>query len=253
MHSESHQVNKPWFQQWFDSHYYHLLYQDRDNAEARYFIDNLLSYLPISKGARLLDMACGIGRHAEYLAESGYQVIGFDIAEDQIKQAKKKENDNLCFYRHDMRKPFNLGSFDTILNLFTSFGYFEEDSDNHHVLVNVNNALKVGGFLVLDFMNLHYVLNNLKPQETREFDGVTFHLNRYLENGFVKKDIVVNDKDRIHHFKEKVRALDIDNFEGYMKDAKFTIHKVFGNYDLEVFNSKSSERLIILAEKQGHV
>lgn len=253
MHSDFDQVDKPWFQQWFDSRYYHLLYQDRDDGEARYFLGNLFTYLALPTAARLLDMACGSGRHGECLANLGYQVVGFDIAEAQIKEAKAKENEKLCFYQHDMRKPFHLGKFDTILNLFTSFGYFENDKENQDVINNVNAALEVGGLFVLDFMNVNYVLNNLKPKETLEFNGVTFHLNRYWENGFVKKDIVVNDQERIHHFKEKVRALDLDNFESYMKEAKLSIQKVFGNYDLEPFDSNNSERLIIIAEKQGHV
>ncbi len=245
-------IDNPWFQEWFDSPYYHLLYQDRDESEAEYFLSNLLKYLQLSIDSRILDMACGNGRHAAYLADQGYEVVGFDIADAQIKAAKHKARSNLRFFKHDMQKPFQLGKFDLILNLFTSFGYFEEDETHQQVLNNVASSLNPGGLLVLDFMNVHYILNNLKPTETQYRDGVTFYINRYPENGFVKKRILVDDHGRFHHFKEKVRALELENFEEYLKEANFTIQKLFGNYDLDRFDPGHSERLIIIAEKQGH-
>jgi len=250
---DSHQTDKPgWFQEWFDARYYHLLYKDRDEAEARFFLDNLLTFFAFPEEARILDMACGNGRHAAYLAELGYQVVGFDIAKGQISQARHYNMPNLQFYRHDMRAPFQLGNFDVIINLFTSFGYFDDSTDNQKVMSNAAASLSTGGLFVIDFMNIHYILNNLKPNETRYQEGVTFRINRYLEDGFLNKSIEVEDNGKKHHFKEKVRALTLDNFEVLLKAANFTIQQVFGNYALEAYDPAHSERLIIIAEKQDH-
>lgn len=248
----SNEKAQPWFKAWFDTPYYHLLYQDRDEAEARFFLDGLVNQLNLPKGARILDMACGNGRHAHYLAKLGYQVVGFDIADAQVQKARQLENNNLAFYQHDMRYPFNLGSFDLVLNLFTSFGYFEEEETHKQVIQNVADALEPKGLFIIDFMNVHYILNNLKPAETIEKNGVTFHVNRYKEHGFVKKRILVEDGNRNHLFKEKVRAFTLENFEVLLKEANFTLQNLFGSYDLADFDPQQSERLIIIAEKNHH-
>ena len=112
----------PWFEDWFDSPYYQLLYKDRDEEEARGFIDHLLDYLNLPSNSRILDVACGNGRHAVHIAKKGYQVVGLDLAEAQIEEARVHENDQLSFHQHDMRQPFQLGQFDAIFNFFTSFG-----------------------------------------------------------------------------------------------------------------------------------
>ena len=252
MFAGTNKTDKPWFKEWFDSPYYRLLYSERDEAEARKFINNLLKYLPLAGDGRILDLACGNGRHSVYLAELGYQVVGVDIAENQIKQAKPYENENLSFYKHDMRKPLNLGYFDVLLNLFTSFGYFELDEEHEQVIRNVEKSLKSGGWFLIDFLNVYKAVNNLRPHEIIHKSGCTFHINRYLENGFIKKDILVEDENKNLHFKEKVRALTLHNFEEYLKGTNFTVQKIFGDYNLNGFDPHKSERLIIAAQKNDH-
>ncbi|MGZ4035978.1 MAG: class I SAM-dependent methyltransferase, partial [Bacteroidia bacterium] len=95
-----------WFEGWFDSPYYHLLYKNRDYSEAELFIDNLLSFLKPEQGARFLDIGCGKGRHSIYLNKKGFDVTGIDLAENSISCAKQSENEHLHFYVHDMRKIF---------------------------------------------------------------------------------------------------------------------------------------------------
>ena len=118
-----------WFASWFDTDYYHILYKDRNDDEAQQFMDNLTHYLNLPEEAKILDLACGKGRHSIYLNSLGFDVTGADLSENSIAEASKFSNKNLRFKEHDMRISFE-EKYDAIFNLFTSFGYFENDADN---------------------------------------------------------------------------------------------------------------------------
>src|SRR5687768_8108297 len=85
---------KEWYETWFDSPYYHILYSHRDNLEASNFLNNLISFVKPSRGARILDVACGKGRHSIYLNDQGFDVTGFDLSEQSIEHNKPYENEN---------------------------------------------------------------------------------------------------------------------------------------------------------------
>ena len=120
-----------WFTSWFDTPFYHILYKDRDHAEAQHFMDTLTEYLNIPEGGSILDLACGKGRHSIYLNTLGFDVTGADLSENSIVFAKQFENNTLHFEVHNMCKPFNK-PFDAVFNLFTSFGYFEKNEASLH-------------------------------------------------------------------------------------------------------------------------
>src|SRR5690606_3293150 len=145
-----------WFASWFDTPYYHILYKDRDYEEAQLFMDNITGYLNLPEDAKILDLACGRGRHSIYLNKLGYDVTGADLSENSIKEASKHTNDKLHFVVHDMRDTCN-EKYDAIFNLFTSFGYFESDDDNLTTLKAIHNSLTEYGFAVIDFMNVHKI------------------------------------------------------------------------------------------------
>src|SRR6476620_1008681 len=107
---------KKWFQNWFNSPYYHILYKQRDDEEAELFIDNLCSFLKPAREARMLDIACGRGRHAIYLNKKGYDVTGIDLSISSIKFAQQHENPKLHFAVHDMRHLFYINYFDFAFN-----------------------------------------------------------------------------------------------------------------------------------------
>src|SRR5688500_7812392 len=119
-----------WFGKWFDSSFYHQLYANRDENEAKAFIDELLLELQPVEAASMLDLGCGSGRHARYLAAQGFNVTGIDLASSSIRTAKQFKMENLQFYRHDMRVPFGYDRYDFVFNFFTSFGYFKEEREN---------------------------------------------------------------------------------------------------------------------------
>ena len=237
-----------WFESWFDSPYYHILYQHRDESEARFFLDNLLNDLKIPQQSSILDLACGKGRHSIYLYSKGYKVTGADLAPESIQLANQSATEGLNFVVQDMRNPLPDVQFDAIFNLFTSFGYFENESENLSVLNAVCHNLKPdNGIFVLDFMNVVKVISKLVLFEIKEIQGISFELRRFVENKKIIKEIRFNDKGHAYFFREMVNAFELKDFERMFEAVGFRIQKVFGNYALEPFDPATSDRLILIA------
>ncbi|MBB6609647.1 class I SAM-dependent methyltransferase [Pontibacter sp. Tf4] len=243
------QQEQEWFSTWFDSPYYHILYQNRDDQEAQQFMDKLLTYLHPKPHEKVLDLACGKGRHSVYLNQKGYDVTGLDLSEQSIAYAKQFENERLHFAVHDMREVYQPESFDFILNLFTSFGYFENETENVVALCAVASTLKHGGKLVIDFMNTNLTIANLVAEEVKVVEGIEFHIHRGVENGFIVKTIRFSDKGEDYCFEERVRALRLEDFMEYFGMAQLRLAEVFGDYDLHSFKPESSERMIFVLKK----
>lgn len=234
-----------WFASWFDTPYYHILYKERNYREAQVFMDNLTHYLNLPEKAKVLDLACGKGRHAIYLNQLGFDVLGVDLSENSILEAQKNTNDYLHFRVHDMRVPF-AEKFDAIFNLFTSFGYFENDDDNLKTLVAIKESLSEYGFAAIDFMNVTNVIANLVPEETKTVDGIDFHIKRYYIDDHIYKEIDFEDKGEQFHFTEKVKALTLQCFQELMAEAGIYLLDTFGDYKLRKFHKTESERLIMI-------
>ncbi|MGQ7947039.1 class I SAM-dependent methyltransferase [Flavobacterium sp. WC2509] len=234
-----------WFASWFDSPYYHILYKERNYREAQLFMDNLTHYLNLPEKAKVLDLACGKGRHAIYLNQLGFDVIGADLSENSIAEANKNQNKNLHFQVHDMREKFE-DKFDAIFNLFTSFGYFENDEDNFVTLKAMKESLTEHGFAVIDFMNVNQVIANLVPEEVKTVDGIDFNIKRHLTDGHIYKVIDFHDQGQHYHFTEKVKALTLNDFEVMMEEAGIYLLDIFGDYKLKKFHKTESERLIMI-------
>lgn len=238
-----------WFETWFDSPYYHTLYKHRDDGEAELFIKNLIDFFNPNTSARFLDLACGKGRHSVYLNKKGFDVTGIDLSAESIKYASDFENDHLHFYVHDMRKLFRTNYFDYILNLFTSFGYFEHDRDEESTIHAIAAGLKPEGIFVIDFFNAKKVIDNLKPYEEIVIEGIKFTINKKHENGFIIKEISFSDKGKDFKFEEHVKALSLQHFEKYFATNNLKTVHLWGDYNLGKFDANSSDRLIIVAKK----
>ncbi len=238
-----------WFVDWFNSPYYHILYSNRDHKEAELFIDNLISLLNPPTDTNFLDLGCGKGRHSIYLNAKTYTVTGIDLSEESIAYAKQFESDSLHFQVHDMRKIFQENKFDFILNLFTSFGYFENEEDNFDAIHAVYKALKPNGIFVLDFLNVEKVIPCILAHETKSLNGIEFNIEKKIENNFIIKDIRFNDKGNSYHFQECVKAITLDTFKKYFSNNNLKIVDLRGNYNLDTFDTKHSDRLILIAQK----
>lgn len=234
-----------WYASWFDTSYYHILYEDRDYAEAHQFMDNLTQYLNLPENGKILDLACGKGRHSIYLSSLGYDVTGVDLSVNSIAYAKQHENEKLHFEVHDMCRPFN-DQFDAVFNLFTSFGYFDRTEDNLNTIKAIRDDLNESGFGVIDFMNSDYVIENLVPEDVKTVDGIDFHQKRYVEDGYIIKDINFTDKGEDFHYQERVKAKTLADFEALFEEAGVYLLDIFGDYKLRKFHKGTSERLIMI-------
>ena len=238
-----------WFSEWFDSKYYHILYKNRDQQEAESFLKNLSKLELFKKNSKIIDIACGKGRHSLFLSELGYDVTGVDLSKNSIKHAKQFEKENLKFDVADMRETYKNNSFDVSLNLFTSFGYFNNKEDDFLAIKAMSGNLKNDGVLIIDFLNSKKVIDSLVKQETKEIDGVQFNITRKFEDNFIIKNIEVNNDEENIFFQEKVKALTKESFSEFLIFAGLQIINTFGNYKLDEFNPETSDRLIIIAKK----
>jgi SAM-dependent methyltransferase len=241
---------KNWFQNWFNSPYYHILYQKRDEEEAEFFIDNLCSFLKPKSGAKMLDIACGRGRHAIYLNKKGFDVLGIDLSIASIKFAKQFKNKTLDFFVHDMRHLFYTNYFDFSLNLFTSFGYFETDKDHINALKSFRKSLKKDGKLVIDYMNSQKIINRLVTKESKEIDGINFHISRTVKEGKIIKTIDFEHHKKHFSYQEIVKDFKLADFERLFDAAGLSISHIFGDYKLNNFDINESDRLIFICEKK---
>lgn len=244
-------MSAKWYQKWFDSPYYHILYHQRNDTEAEYFIDHICQHLKPQPDARILDIACGKGRHSVYLNRKGFDVTGIDLSQSSIKYAKQFENKKLQFFEHDMRNLLYINYFDIAMNLFTSFGYFENEIDNLNALKSFRKSIKSNGALVLDYFNSEKILKNLTEHEEKTIEGITFHITKTVKDGKVIKTIEFKDKGQRYKFREEVQAFNFSDFERLFKMSGFSIVSVFGNYNLEPFNVKESDRLIFICNKHN--
>jgi SAM-dependent methyltransferase len=242
---------RDWFEDLFYTHYYHLLYNHRNESEAKFFMNNLLDFIHLKKMGKILDAACGKGRHSIYLNSQGYNVTGIDLSATSIAQASKSENETLSFFEHDIRLPFRINYFDSVFNLFTSFGYFQKHEDNMACLSNFFNALKPGGYFLFDFLNSNCVVANFKENAAPEVikkENIEFTIQKKIENNFIIKDIKINDTGKEFYFQEKVQLIKREEIIDWLKSIGFEIIATKGNYQLSDYTN-NSERLIIIAQK----
>lgn len=238
-----------WFKDWFNSKYYHILYKNRNQIEAKLFLDKLINYLPIQKNQKIIDVACGKGRHSIYLNRLGFNVHGVDLSKKSIDIAKKYENKSLQFSIHDMRKGYKANYFDLSINLFTSFGYFSNNQDDQDAINAMSSNLKENGILIIDFMNVNNVIANLLHKEKKIIQNIEFNIKREIKKNYIIKNINIKDKKKNEVFQEKVKMLTLDDFLFLIKNANLKIIDIFGDYKLNPFNTQKSERLILICKK----
>lgn len=241
-----------WFEKWFGSPYYRILYQNRDELEAQEFVESLLQYLQPPPGSSMLDIACGEGRYARQLAEHGYRVTGIDISQESIAAAKAFEAADLEFFVQDMRLPFITNYFDYAFNFFTSFGYFAHDRDHDLAARAFAGALRKDGILVIDYLNRDYVVSNLVAEEIIHRGSYTFSISRKLERNHFVKDIRFSDADgKPRHFTESVAAFSLADFSRMMRAAGMSQVGTFGDYQLNAYHPLDSPRLIMIFKKKN--
>jgi len=239
-----------WFEKWFNSPMYEKLYSHRNMDDAARLARIIKNIIPVQTHNNLLDLACGRGRHSILLAKKGYGVTGIDLSDTAIRKAKaharREEIKNVQFRTGDMREYPGL-TFDAVVSLFTSFGYFLDDGENIRVLVNIRSMLKDNGLFLLDYLNPEHVEKTLVPAETKTIDGITFTIERKIEENMVFKTISLTNPETgepILHT-ERVKLYDLDWFRSHLKESGLKITDVYGNYDGDSFSTQDSPRCIM--------
>jgi SAM-dependent methyltransferase len=244
--------DKAWFKDWFNSHYYHLLYQHRDDREAMDFIATLIGYLMPQAGTRMLDVACGKGRHSKALADMGFDVTGIDLSAESIIAAKEQESDTLHFYQHDMRLPFWVNYYDYAFNFFTSFGYFKTRREHDSAIRTVAQSLQHGGGFIIDYLNVHYAEDHLEKSNIIKAGEVVFHISKWHDEDHFFKQIQITDPTHPtpHHlYTERVAKFSLGDFTDMLAYQGMQVQEVFGDYQLGRYDVRKSPRMIILAKK----
>lgn len=236
-----------WFEQWFGEEYLKL-YPHRDEVDAARAVNLIAEKLQLADRL-VLDLACGPGRHAVHLRRAGADVVGFDLSLPLLSRARHRGVDVLPVVRGDMRRlPFAPCTFDVVVNLFTSFGYFSEDAQHRLVLRDVAAVLKAGGVLVLDYFNSDELRRYLVEREERSVGDQRVVIQRRIssDGGYVIKEIHLIDDGR--SFVERVRLFNQAELENLMCDAGFEVKDRFGDYDGGPVTA-TSPRILITAER----
>lgn len=245
--------NKEWyieaFQEWYSIVYYH-----RDDKEAQEQVEFACSELGLTRKSRVLDLCCGYGRHLKFLSERLSFVVGLDLSLYLLREAQGNNSmHNTCFLRGDVRYlPFCSQSFNAVLNLFTSFGYFEEHNDNLKQLEQISIILKKKGLLLFDYFN-PLLVQKIKNIETEKiYKSYIIKENRCYDetNKILKKHICIysNDLQLKKSYTENVKVYNLNELFEMFLSCHLTVKKIYGSYKKESYNSESP-RLIIIGEK----
>lgn len=235
-----------WFRDWFGTRYYALLYGHRDHQDAKEWVDMIVSRAHLRPGQRLLDLACGRGRHAEWFAKAGLQVTGVDISEPSIEEARARVPGH-HFEVHDIRTPFADSAFDAVVCLFTSLGYSPDRKDDEQAVFAACRALRPGGRFVLDLMNGTLLRERLVAQEAFVIDGVGFTLERELRDGDIIKHIQVEDAGHSLRFREQVHLWEVDEVVRMVEGAGLRVEDLTDGPDPTPFRLQESSRIVVHA------
>lgn len=236
-----------WFEQWFGEEYLRL-YPHRDDEDADRLATLIERQVPL-QGRRVLDLACGPGRHAAQFARRGASVVGFDLSMPLLSRARHRQGPPLDLVRGDMRRlPFRPESFDLVVNLFTSFGYFADDAQHALVLHGAAQVLRPGGVFVLDYLNAGLVRDTLVPHEEQQVGEQRVAVERRIsdDDRFVIKEMhLVNDG---RSFVERVRLFGREELETLVEGAGLAVRTRLGSYGGDAV-APDAPRVILIAER----
>ncbi len=252
-------AEQAWYKDWFNSSFYHKLYFERDEKEAEVFIKKLIGHLQPAAGSRMLDVACGKGRHSKTLASLGFNVTGIDISEDSIAYANQfvrkdsfGEKENLDFFVHDMRLPAWGNYFNYAFNFFTSFGYFKTKREHDDAIRTIANSLKPGGQFVIDYLNVHYAEDHLQHSDTKNIGETNYEIRRWDDETHFYKKITVKDPslEKPVEYTEKVAKFSLGDFNDMLSFQGLQMQEVFGDYQFNSYDVRKTPRLIVVAGKK---
>ena len=264
-----------WFESWFDTEYYHLLYKHRNDEEAKRFLQRMYGFLQLQNGDLVVDIGCGKGRHSIAMAELGLRVMGLDLSENSILSARQsaveKNIEDAEFLVHDMRQPYPVENCKAVFNIFTSFGYFDDPADDERALSAMGKSLLDGGYVVQDYINSKPLLKSLdgtilQSMQWQEISGVKFGTEKWVEHEKIYKRILVEDERKfatkewvdsgMHSnepliFTEEIKMYSREELVQLHQSAGLQVVDVFGSYELDAFHEDFSPRIIVVSRKSS--
>ncbi|NVB79379.1 MAG: methyltransferase domain-containing protein [Kofleriaceae bacterium] len=246
---------RPWFVDLFDEDYLRtlpFLTPQATQAEAE-FVINAMNLAP---GAQVLDLGCGYGRHAMELAARGFHVVGLDLSTPLLVRGGEESHRRgltINFVRGDMRELDFENQFDAAYCLFSTFGYFDDET-NKKTLQNVAKALKPSGKLLVEILNRDYVIADLPTRVWWEGDGCVVleevELNYFSSRIQVNRSVVFDDGRQLEQ-EISVRAYSLHEVGKLMHAAGFRVLEVSGGYQTRGrFFGNQSRHIIVLAERK---
>jgi SAM-dependent methyltransferase len=246
---------KPWFAEIFDEDYLRtlpFLTPQATQAEAEFVIDTM----NLAPGAQVLDLGCGYGRHAMELAARGFHVVGLDLSTPLLVRGGEEAHRRgltINFVRGDMRELDFENQFDAAYCLFSTFGYFDDET-NKKTLQNVARALRPHGKVLVEILNRDYVIQDLPTRVWWEGDGCVVleevELNYFSSRIQVNRSVVFDDGRQLEQ-EISVRAYSLHEVGKLMHAAGFRVLEVSGGYQMRGrFFGNQSRHIIVLAERK---
>jgi SAM-dependent methyltransferase len=221
-----------------------------DTAEE---VDHIIKLSGIRKGAKVLDLCCGIGRHSLELARRGYNVTGVDLTEEYLVKASrdaKAEGLNIQFVRSDMRRFCLLDGFDAAINMFTAFGYFENPADDRRVLSNMYCSLRKGGVLIIDIIGKEILARIFSPRDWQQENGRILLEERKVRQdwSWIDNRWILLENGRRKEFEFGHRLYSAAELTGLLKDCGFRSVSIYGDFTGADYDH-NAKRLIAAARK----
>lgn len=238
-----------WYKDWFNSEFYSTIYSHRDSDDANKLVKLILNNLDIEIHKNIFDCPCGNGRHSIEFAKLGFKVTSMDLSPNLLslfRDKMMKENLHIPVLRGDIRRIPIKKKFDVILNLFTSFGYFDSDEENFLFFLQAKNLLNKNGKIIFDYFNPVFIKNNLVTKQNYILDGKKIFISREIHNSFILKNISIVDNEKKNNYCEKVKMYSLRLITNKLNDMGFKIENIFGNYSGDSFNELNSERIILV-------
>jgi len=243
---------RPWWESFFGPDY--LKQYEHTLARTAAEVDGLEKILHLRKGCRILDLACGAGRHSIELAKRGYRVTGYDLSEDLLHRARadaKRAKAKVAFVRGDMRDLRYRGAFDAVINMFSSFGYFEGIKEDRQVVAGIARALKPRGKFLMERFNRESLAYELPLQGWRvgEDGSVVLQDDSFdvLLGRYDTRQIVI-DREGTREHRASVRAYTFPELKDLFDEAGLHVHRVLGGLDLSPYSARS-RRMVLFAVK----
>jgi SAM-dependent methyltransferase len=246
---------RPWWEDLFNDDFIRTMAKvtDAQIATEVTFIEDSLG---LAKGAMILDLACGTGRHAIEMTRRGYQVVGFDLSLAMLARAAdeaQEREQKLNFVQGDMREMTFGETFDGVYAWNTSFGFFEEEK-NSAVIANVHRALKPGGLLLLDVANRDFVVRQSPSLAWFEGDGCVcmdeMHVDWITSRMRVKRTVMLDD-GRAKEIEYSIRIYALHELGKILHEQGFRVAEVSGRVSTPgAFIGADSPRILVVAEKR---